>query len=177
MLQEEDSHWAQCYAYMRLLLLESTCTHMQPLLLELVASGCPCWCWPAPAPLWPSGALPLQGGWLLMLLPPQGRNFHCPHVDQLCFHQSLKHLHSNSCQRAKCFFHPNWNLPLLQFDYWLLTFILSQGHFISNKSKRWSYVMKSWHFCKSSGIQRISILTWQCWSCLQCWWHCQDNLK
>ena len=102
---------------MRLLLLESTCTHMQPLLLELVASGCPCWCWPAPAPLWTSGALPLQGGWLLMLLPPQGRNFHCPHVDQLCFHQSLKHLHSNSCQRAKCFFYP---IGIFHFFIWVL---------------------------------------------------------
>ena len=29
-----------------------------------------------------------------MLLPPQGRNFHCPHVDQLCFHQSSKHFSS-----------------------------------------------------------------------------------
>ena len=34
-----------------------------------------------------------------MLVPPQGRNFHCPHVDQLCFHQSSRHFSSKVVTR------------------------------------------------------------------------------
>ena len=86
---ELHASWRRYILWPILCILCSFCCWKPHAAMWRICSPC---CW-AGGP----AMLPLRGRWLLMLLPPQGRNFHCSHVDQLCFHQSSKHL----CSRNK----------------------------------------------------------------------------